>query len=109
MPRHGVAPSFRGKTLSRSRVGPAGALTFGRVAFEIERLTKPIQAINAGKLQEAAALRALPSATAKVREDLLNADFRRGVTCLIYTQFSPRAGRFFPVFSAIERLDLGAL
>ena len=41
------------------------------MAFEIERLTKPIQAINAGKLQEAAALRALPSATAKVREDLL--------------------------------------
>jgi hypothetical protein len=38
-----------------------------------------------------------------------NADFRRGVTCLIYTQFSPGAGRFFPVFSAFERLDLGAV
>jgi hypothetical protein len=38
-----------------------------------------------------------------------NADFRRGVTCLIYTQFSPRTGQFFPVFSAFERLDLGAI
>jgi hypothetical protein len=37
------------------------------------------------------------------------ADFRRGVTCLIYTQFSPRTGQFFPVFSAFERLDLGAI
>ena len=39
----------------------------------------------------------------------LIADFRRGVTCLVYTQFSLRTGQFFPVFSAFERLDLGAI
>jgi len=44
-----------------------------------------------------------------VGTERMNADFRRGVTCLVYTQFSLRTGQFFPVFSAFERLDLGAI
>ena len=37
------------------------------------------------------------------------ADFRGRLTCLFDTQFSPRSGQFFPVFSAIERRNLGAV
>jgi hypothetical protein len=38
----------------------------------------------------------------------INADFRSRLTCLFHTQFSPRADRFFPVFSGIDRRNMGA-
>jgi hypothetical protein len=37
------------------------------------------------------------------------ADFRSHLTCLFRTQFSPRSGRFFPVFSGFGRREMGAL
>ncbi len=39
----------------------------------------------------------------------LTADLRGRLTCLIPTQFLPRTGRFFPVFSAFEHRDMGAV
>src|SRR5271157_5197119 len=39
----------------------------------------------------------------------VNADFRGRLTCLFHTQFPPRTVRFFLVFLAFERRDMGAL
>ena len=39
----------------------------------------------------------------------LFADFRGRLTCLFHTQFPPRTVRFFLVFLAFERRDMGAL
>src|SRR5271157_1028533 len=38
-----------------------------------------------------------------------SADFRGRLTCLFHTQFPPRTVRFFLVFLAFERRDMGAL
>src|SRR5271165_7068370 len=48
----------------------------------------------------------IPSARASF---VFFADFRGRLTCLLHTQFSPRTGRFFPVFSAFEGRDMSAL
>lgn len=40
---------------------------------------------------------------------VFNADFRGRLTCLFPTQFQPEMSRFLPVFSAVDRRDLGAV